>query len=46
MSHWLDDYAELHTLEWDVQHSACGECEFVNDCRHYTKEGCPKGDDL
>lgn len=45
MSYYRDRYIESHTLEWDIQHSACGKCEYVNDCRHYTSEGCPNGDD-
>ena len=38
--HWRE-YDELHTLSWDIRNSACGECEYVNDCKYYTAEGCP-----
>ena len=42
-----EHYIEFHTLEWDVQHSACGECEFVDDCQYYYNN-CPNqgADDL
>lgn len=39
-NHWRE-YDELHSLSYDISHSACGECPYVNDCRHYTHEGCP-----
>lgn len=35
------DYINLHTLDLDVQWSACGECPYINNCLHYTKQGCP-----
>jgi len=41
---YRDRYIELHTLEFDIQHSACGECEFINDCQYYYGK-CPNGDD-
>lgn len=41
MINYRERYIELHSLEFDIQHSVCGECEYLHDCRHYTKEGCP-----
>ena len=39
------EYIELHSIEWDIEHSLCGECEYRDDCRHYTSEGCPNQED-
>ena len=41
MGRMKDLYVEYHTLEFDIENSICGSCEFVDDCRHYTEEGCP-----
>ena len=35
MSYYRERYVESHTLEWDIQHSACGKCEYVEDCQYY-----------
>lgn len=40
-----DYYIEYHTLEFDIINSDCGKCEFLHDCKHYTKEGCPHAKD-
>ena len=34
------EYDELHSLSYDISHSACGECEFVADCQYYYGK-CP-----
>lgn len=34
MGSYRDRYIEMHTLEWDIEHSAC------RDCEHRKKEGC------
>lgn len=46
MGRLKDVYIEMHTLEWDIINSACGNCEFVSNCRYYYGE-CPhdKGED-
>ncbi|WP_303736951.1 hypothetical protein [Methanobrevibacter millerae] len=38
---YRDRYVEYHSLEWDIFHSPCGECEHLGNCKHYTSEGCP-----
>ena len=37
------EYIELHSIEWDIMHSPCGECEFVNNCQYYYGK-CPNED--
>ena len=44
MGKMKDRYIELHTLEWDIQNSPCGECPYVNDCQYYYGK-CPQGGD-
>lgn len=39
---WLDDYSELHTLEYDIEHSDCGSCQHANNCQYYCGK-CPQG---
>ena len=34
MGKFKDAYIELHSLEWDIQHSACGSCPY-NECQYY-----------
>ena len=40
MGRLKDAYIEMHTLEWDIINSACGDCEFLNNCQYYYG-GCP-----
>ncbi len=44
MSWYRDEYNEMHTLEWDIENSDCGSCQYVNDCRYYYG-ACPNGGD-
>lgn len=35
------EYAELHTIEYDILNSACRDCYLNNlKCTYYTSEGC------
>lgn len=34
------EYIELHSIEWDIEHSPCGECKFVKNCQYYYGK-CP-----
>lgn len=41
MKNYRQEYIELHSLDFDIQNSQCGECQFVNDCQHYYGK-CPQ----
>ena len=38
-----EDYAELHTLEWDIINSPCGDCVYrqQDNCQYYNGN-CPQ----
>ncbi|WP_296884887.1 hypothetical protein [uncultured Methanobrevibacter sp.] len=44
MSWYRDEYIANHSLDFDIEHSACGSCQYVNDCRYYYG-ACPNGGD-
>jgi len=37
------EYIELHSIEWDIMHSPCGKCKFVDNCQYYYGK-CPNED--
>ena len=42
MNSYWNHYDEMHTLSWDIEHSACGSCPHVNNCLYYVGK-CPNG---
>ena len=45
MGSYRDRYIELHTIEWDILHSACRDCEHRKKgegCQYYFNK-CPHG---
>ena len=45
MKNYRERYVELHSIEWDIEHSACGDCEYrkKDNCQHYYGR-CPNGE--
>lgn len=44
MSGYRDEYIANHSLDFDIEHSACGSCKYVENCQYYYGR-CPNGGD-